>query len=97
MLDDALVASRPGRAEKPGFAQDSRLVDDQLLPRFRLGLAWQGPRFQRELSADIERLEVLAMIAANCVFDRPGDGVSRDGDQPELKRHAEHHDVDELL
>ncbi len=37
------------------------------------------------------------MLAADGVLDRPGDAPGRDGDQPKLIRHAEHHDVDELL
>ena len=37
------------------------------------------------------------MIAADRVLDRPRHVPSADRDEPELERHAQHHDVDELF
>ena len=57
------------------------------------GLRGQGAGLESELSADVEGLEVLAVLAADRVLDRPADGSRGDGDEAELERDAEHHDV----
>src|SRR5205807_321232 len=92
-LHKLLEAGGEGGAEDAGLAEDAALVGDELLPRLGRRLLGQRPRLQRELAADVERLEVLAVLPLDRILNRPGDAAGRDRNQSELERDAEHHDV----
>ena len=68
-----LELHRGPTAGKARLAQDAHLVGDQLFPGFGNGLAGQGTRLERELAADVECFQILAVITADRILDRPGD------------------------